>query len=158
MTGVQTCALPIYVFGYYIEITSTHKDKTPTDYIRKQTLVNKERFITPELKEYEEKVLRAEDEAKALELTLFNQLRERVAKHVMRLKNTGDVLAEIDVLFGLSILASTQRFNRPEMTEEPTLDIRDGRHPVVERLQPTGEFVPNDILLGGDYEIGRAHV
>ena len=144
------------VFGYYIEITSTHKDKTPTDYIRKQTLVNKERFITPELKEYEEKVLRAEDEAKALELTLFNQLRERVAKHVMRLKNTGDVLAEIDVLFGLSILASTQRFNRPEMTEEPTLDIRDGRHPVVERLQPTGEFVPNDILLGGDY--GRVQI
>lgn len=144
------------VFGYYIEVTSTHKDKIPSDYIRKQTLVKQERFITPELKEYEEKVLRAEDEAKSLELTLFNQLRERVAKHVMRLKSTGDVLAEIDVLFGLSILASTQRFNRPEMTEDATLDIRDGRHPVVEGLQPTGEFVPNDILLGGDY--GRVQI
>ena len=145
------------VFGYYIEITSTHKDKAPADYIRKQTLVNKERFITPELKEYEEKVLRAEGEAKSLELTLFNQLRERISKHVNRLKNTADVLAEIDVVFGLATVASSQRFCRPTMTEEPILAIREGRHPVVERLQPTGEFVPNDILLGGS-EHGRVQI
>jgi len=101
--------------------------------------------------------LRAEDEAKSLEVTLFNQLRERVSKHVNRLKSTGDVLAEIDVVFGLATVASSQRFCRPTMTEEPILDIREGRHPVVERLQPTGEFVPNDILLGGS-EHGRVQI
>ena len=139
------------VFGYYLEVTATHKDKVPPDYIRKQTLANQERFITPELKEYEEKVLRAEDEAKQLEQQLFTQLRDRVAKQVTRLKNTGDVLAEIDVLVALAVLASTQRYCRPQMTDDSTLDIREGRHPVVESLQPTGEFVPNDVLIGGDY-------
>ncbi len=144
------------VFGYYLEVTATHKDKIPADYIRKQTLTKQERFITPELKEYEEKVLRAEDEAKLLEQDLFNQLRDRTAKQVTRLKNTGEVLAEIDVLVALAVLASSQRYCRPQICEEPVLDIREGRHPVVERLQPTGEFVPNDVLIAGDY--GRVQI
>lgn len=156
-TGIPTLKVGYNrVFGYYLEVTATHKDKIPADYIRKQTLTKQERFITPELKEYEEKVLRAEDEAKLLEQELFNQLRDRTAKQVTRLKNTGEVLAEIDVLVALAMLASSQRYCRPQICEEPMLDIREGRHPVVERLQPTGEFVPNDVLIGGDY--GRVQI
>ena len=136
------------VFGYYLEVTAAHWDKVPDDYIRKQTLKNQERYITPELKEYEDKVLRAEDESKLLEAELFTALRERVATHVTRLKNTAEVLAEIDVLAGLATLASANGYCRPQLCEDPVLDIREGRHPVLDRLQPTGEFVPNDVLLG----------
>jgi len=136
------------VFGYYLEVTAAHWDKVPDDYIRKQTLKNQERYITPELKEYEDKVLRAEDESKLLEAELFTALRERVATHVTRLKNTAEVLAELDVLAGLATLASANGYCRPQLCEEPVLDIREGRHPVLDRLQPTGEFVPNDVLLG----------
>ena len=145
------------VFGYYLEVTAAHRDKVPDDYIRKQTLKNQERFITPELKEYEDKVLRAEDEARELEQELFNALRERVAENVVRLKSSSEVLAETDVLSSLAVLASSQGFCRPQMTLEPVLDIREGRHPVLDKLQPTGEFVPNDVLLGGD-ERGRVQI
>lgn len=136
------------VFGYYLEVTAAHWSKVPDDYIRKQTLKNQERYITPELKEYEDKVLRAEDESKLLEAELFTALRERVAAHVTRLKNTAEVLAEIDVLCGLATLAFANGYCRPQLCEEPVLDIREGRHPVLDKLQPTGEFVPNDVLLG----------
>lgn len=136
------------VFGYYLEVTAAHWSKVPEEYIRKQTLKNQERYITPELKEYEEKVLRAEDESKLLEAELFTSLRERVAAHVTRLKNTAEVLAEVDVLCGLATLASANGYCRPQLCEEPVLDIREGRHPVLDKLQPTGEFVPNDVLLG----------
>jgi DNA mismatch repair protein MutS len=136
------------VFGYYLEVTAAHWSKVPDDYIRKQTLKNQERYITPELKEYEDKVLRAEDESKLLEADLFSALRERVAAHVTRLKNTAEVLAEIDVLCGLATLASANGYCRPQLCAEPVLDIREGRHPVLDKLQPTGEFVPNDVLLG----------
>lgn len=145
------------VFGYYLEVTAAHKDKVPDDYIRKQTLKNQERFITPELKEYEEKVLRAEDEARMLEQELFTALRDRVAEHVTRLKNSAEVIAEIDVLISLAVLASAQGYCRPQMTTDPVLDIREGRHPVLGKLQPTGEFVPNDVLLGGDHH-GRVQI
>ena len=136
------------VFGYYLEVTAAHWSKVPDDYIRKQTLKNQERYITPELKEYEDKVLRAEDESKLLEAELFTALREQVAAHVTRLKNTAEVLAEIDVLCGLATLASANGYCRPQLCVEPVLDIREGRHPVLDKLQPTGEFVPNDVLLG----------
>jgi DNA mismatch repair protein MutS len=138
------------VFGYYLEVTAAHKDKVPEDYIRKQTLKNQERYITPQLKEYEEKVLSAEDKSKTLEQDLFNALKERVAEHVTRLKNTSEVVAEVDVLLSLAVLATSRGYCRPQMTEEPVLDIREGRHPVLDKLQPTGEFVPNDVLLGGE--------
>lgn len=144
------------VFGYYLEVSASHAAKVPEHYIRKQTLKNQERYITPELKEYEEKVLKAEDRAVELEQTLFNELRERVAKEAPRTQKTAEILAQIDVLFGLAHLATHAGYTRPEMTDEPVLDIRESRHPVLDRLQPTGEFVPNDVLLGDPY--GRVQI
>ncbi|MCA9048930.1 MAG: DNA mismatch repair protein MutS, partial [Planctomycetaceae bacterium] len=147
------------VFGYYLEVTAAHLAKVPEDYIRKQTLKNQERFITPELKEYEDKVLRAEDQSKALEQELFSKLREDIAQHVARLMSTAEALAEVDVLSSLGTLASASGYSRPRITEIPTLDVREGRHPVLDRLMPAGQFVPNDIRLGvmgaGDAEPGQ---
>lgn len=136
------------VFGFYLEVTAANRDRVPADYIRKQTLKNQERFITPELKEYEDKVLRAEDRALALELELFSALREQVLAWVPQLLRTADALAEIDVLAGLAEVAGTARYCRPQLLESATLEIRDGRHPVLDRLLPPGQFVPNDVLLG----------
>lgn len=146
------------VFGYYLEVTAAHLTKVPDDYIRKQTLKNQERYITPELKEYEDKVLRAEDQSKALEQEIFSQLKEDVAKDVPRLLATAEALAEVDVFVGLSTLAASVGYVRPDMCAEPVLEIRDGRHPVLDRIMPAGEFVPNDVLLGaapaGDVDEG----
>jgi DNA mismatch repair protein MutS len=139
------------VFGYYLEVTAAHQAKVPVSYIRKQTLKNQERYITPELKEYEEKVLSAEEKAIALEQQLFEELRERVAGHVERLQQTALRLARLDVLCGLSHLASRFSYCRPELTAEPILDIREGRHPVLDRVLPAAEFVPNDTRLGGPH-------
>lgn len=136
------------VFGYYLEVTASHSAKVPDEYIRKQTLKNQERYITPELKEYEEKVLRAEDRAKALEQELFASLRDFVARFVPLLLRTADAMAEIDVLAGLSTLAANAGYCRPLLTAEPMMDIRNGRHPVLDRLMPSGQFVPNDVRLG----------
>ena len=136
------------VFGYYLEVTASHSAKVPDEYIRKQTLKNQERYITPELKEYEEKVLRAEDRAKSLEQELFATLREQVATFVPLLLRTADSMAEIDVLAALSTLAANAGYCRPMLTAEPIVDIRDGRHPVLDRLLPAGQFVPNDVRLG----------
>ncbi|MBT6157822.1 MAG: DNA mismatch repair protein MutS [Planctomycetaceae bacterium] len=148
-TGIQNLKVGFNkVFGYYLEVTRAQADKVPEDYIRKQTLKNQERYITPELKTHEDKVLRAEERAIALEQELFNALRERVSAECRRLKQTAEALAEIDVLTALAVLAVSQHYCRPEMTAEPLLDIREGRHPVLDRLQPTGEFVPNDVVLG----------
>ena len=144
------------VFGYYLEVTAAHKSKVPDEYIRKQTLKNQERYITPELKEYEDKVLRAEEKSQALELDLFNELKGRVALQTNRLQATAEVLAKIDVLCGLATLAASAGYCRPEITAEPLLDIREGRHPVLDRLMSTGQFVPNDIRLGLDEEDDRA--
>ena len=136
------------VFGYYLECTAVQADKVPADYIRKQTLKNYERFITPQLKEYEEKVLRAEGQAIQLEQELFAALRERVAMQSARLREIAEVLAEIDSLAGLATLAVSAGYCRPELTRSPVLDIREGRHPVLDRLKPSGEFVPNDVRMG----------
>lgn len=136
------------VFGYYLEVTTANSSRVPAEYIRKQTLKNQERYITPVLKEYEEKVLRAEDRAKALEQELFTALREQVATFVPLLLRTADAMAEIDVLAGLATLAGKGGYCRPQLTAEPIMDIRDGRHPVLDRLMPAGQFVPNDVRLG----------
>ncbi|MFO0978014.1 MAG: DNA mismatch repair protein MutS [Planctomycetaceae bacterium] len=136
------------VFGYYLEVTAANRDRVPNDYIRKQTLKNQERFITPELKEYEDKVLRAEDRAKALEQELFAALRDQVATFVPVLLRTAEAMAEIDVLAGLANLAANAGYCRPVLREEGLLDIRDGRHPVLDRLLSAGQFVPNDVRLG----------
>ena len=135
------------VFGYYLEVTATHRDKVPDDYTRKQTLKDRERYVTPELKEYEDKVLRAEERAVALEQELFAALREEVAGHVPALQATAGALADLDVLACFAHLAAGRRYVRPELTDEPTLEIVAGRHPVLDVLKPGGEFVPNDTHL-----------
>jgi DNA mismatch repair protein MutS len=136
------------VFGYYIEITHAHAAKIPGDYQRKQTLKNAERYITPELKEYEEKVLTAEEKIHEREYELFSALRDRVAEQTNRLLQTAEVLATLDVLAALAELASLGNYCRPELSDEPVLQISDGRHPVLDRILPPGTFVPNDIRVG----------
>lgn len=146
------------VFGYYLEITAAQAAKTPVpaDYIRKQTLKNQERFITPELKEHEEKVLSSEQQSTNLEQELFQTLRNMVAAQGARLRNTAEALAQADVLAALAVLAVKSNYCRPELAAEPLLDIHEGRHPVLDRLQPSGQFVPNDVLLGE--EQGRVQI
>ncbi len=136
------------VFGYYLEITNTHRDKVPPHYIRKQTVKNAERYITPELKEYEERVLTADEKAKELEYNLFCELRDSVAAAGRRLRATADVLAEIDVLASLAELARDRGYCRPRLSKEPVLEIVEGRHPVLDALRPDGSFVPNDVHAG----------
>ncbi len=140
------------VFGYYVEITHAQaaSGTIPTDYVRKQTVKNAERYITPELKEYEDRVLRAEDRACELEYELFTTLRDRVAAEAPRLVQAGSILAQIDVLSALAELAARQNYNRPEMTTDPVLEVDAGRHPVLDALMPQGQFVPNDVNLGDD--------
>jgi DNA mismatch repair protein MutS len=133
------------VFGYYLEVTHTHREKVPAHYIRKQTLKNAERYVTPELKEYEEKVLAAEDKLKQREYELFVELRELVASAASRLQSTADALAEVDVLAGLAELARSRNYVRPTVVAEPVLDIEFGRHPVLDITEPDGTFVPNDV-------------
>ncbi len=133
------------VFGYYLEVTNTHKDKVPDDYIRKQTLVNAERYITPELKEYEEKILTAEERTLALETELFSELRSHVAGHTEVLQRNAQLLARLDCLFSLAEVARQNQYAKPEIDDSLALDICEGRHPVVEQLLPLGEpFIPND--------------
>jgi DNA mismatch repair protein MutS len=136
------------VFGYYLEVTAANASRVPPEYVRKQTLKNQERYITPPLKEYEDKVLRAEERALALEQELFARLRERVSQECRRLQQTAGVLAQTDVLTGLAVLAVRSSYCRPQVVAEPFLDIREGRHPVLDRVKLSGEFVPNDVCLG----------
>jgi DNA mismatch repair protein MutS len=136
------------VFGYYIEITHTHASKIPSDYQRKQTLKNAERYITPELKAYEEKVLTAEEKIYQREYELFVALRDQVAAQTGRLLQTAEVLATLDVLAALAELADSRHYCRPELCDEPVLEIADGRHPVLDQTLPPGTFVPNDSRLG----------
>ena len=136
------------VFGYYLEITKSNLDKTPDNYIRKQTLANAERFFTPELKEMEEKVLGAEDRRQALEYQLFEELRQKIGGDLGRLMQTASELANLDTIAGLAELAIRREYARPTMTETQTIEISEGRHPVVETTMVDGErFVPNDIHL-----------
>jgi DNA mismatch repair protein MutS len=136
------------VFGYYIEITHTHVSKIPSDYQRKQTLKNAERYITPELKAHEEKVLTAQEKIYQREYELFVALRDQVAAQTGRLLQTAEVLATLDVLAALAELADTRHYCRPELCDEPVLDIADGRHPVLDQTLPPGTFVPNGSRLG----------
>ncbi len=136
------------VFGYYIEITNAHREKIPADYIRKQTIKNAERYITPVLKEYEEKVLSADEKAKELEYKLFIELRGVVAADRRRMQSTAAALAEIDVLVSLAELARQRNYCRPTVVDEPVLRIIDGRHPVLDVMEPDGKFVPNDTIAG----------
>jgi DNA mismatch repair protein MutS len=138
------------VFGYYLEVTAAHKDKVPETYIRKQTLVNAERYVTPELKEEEEHILGAEERLKALEQKLFGELCLDALAEASALQDLAGIVAQADSLASLARVARERHFVRPEIVEEPVLRIREGRHPVVEGLLPAGEFVPNDLDLEGE--------
>jgi DNA mismatch repair protein MutS len=142
------------VFGYYIEITHAQAQargaSIPDEYIRKQTVKNAERYITPELKEHEEKVLRAEERAHELEYELFATLRDRVSAEAPRLIQAGAVLAQLDVLTSLAELAAKHGYCRPEIVDEAVFDVEGGRHPVLDAILAPGDFVPNNIRLGDD--------
>ncbi len=135
------------VFGYYLEVTRANLERVPEDYVRKQTLANGERYFTPELKEWEEKVFGAEDRILALETDLFGQLRASVAAEVARLQDTAGRLAQLDVLCTLAEVGVHRRYVRPEVHSGFALEIREGRHPVVETMMPQEEFIPNDLVL-----------
>jgi DNA mismatch repair protein MutS len=135
------------VFGYYVEVTKPNLEKVPADYIRKQTLVNAERFVTPALKEYEEAALSADERIAALEREIFVELRAELARHVSRLNRVGRAVAEIDVAASSAQAALENDFARPEIAEEAVLDVEDGRHAVVERFYVDEPFVPNDLRL-----------
>jgi len=138
------------VFGYYLELSNTHRDKAPDYFIRKQTLKNAERYITPELKEYEEKVISADDKARDLEYELFAELRDLVHAAGTRLRTTAQALAQLDVLGALSELAQERGYCRPTVVLDPILQIADGRHPVLDIIEPQGTFVPNDTTASPD--------
>ncbi|EAQ78737.1 DNA mismatch repair protein MutS [Blastopirellula marina] len=138
------------VFGYYLEVTNVNRERIPTDYIRKQTLKNAERYITPELKEYEEKVLSADEKAKDLEYELFGQLRDAVQLDAKRIQQTADVLANLDCLLSLAELARERNYCRPQVGESAVLRILDGRHPVLDLKEIEGGFVPNDAQLDSE--------
>ena len=136
------------VFGYYIEVTKPHLAKVPDDYIRKQTLVNAERFITPQLKEYEEQVLGAEEKIVSLEYELFDKVRQMVARNVKEVQQNATMLGELDCLLNFSQIAKDNNYSKPIIATDSEIVIKDGRHPVVEKLLPAGEsFVPNDVYL-----------
>lgn len=139
------------VFGYYIEVRNAHKDKVPEEWIRKQTLVNAERYITQELKEYEEQILSAEDKIYALESAIYNSLIAKIQTSIRTIQKNSMVIAKLDILAGFAELASENRYCRPEIGDGLALDIKAGRHPVIETLMKPGEeYVPNDIHLDRD--------
>ncbi len=140
------------VFGYYIEISKSNLKHVPPDYIRKQTLVNGERFITERLKEYEEMVLGAEEKRAALEYDIFEQIQAAIAAENHRIKETGHLIGEIDILVGLADAAAYNGYSCPEVNEEGTIDILDGRHPVIEQTVKEEDFVPNDIHLDDGHQ------
>ena len=139
------------VFGYYLEVRNTHKDIVPQDWIRKQTLVNAERYITEELKEYEQKILGAEERIYALEVQIYGELVSKIQANIALIQKNCRILARLDVLTGFADLAQTNRYCRPKMNDSKVIDIRQGRHPVIETMMPAGEeFVANDIYLDNE--------
>ena len=135
------------VMGYYIEITNANETRVPAEYVHERTLKNCKRYSTPPLKEYEEKVVTAQERATALEFDLFVQVRDAVAGQTHRLLQTADVLAMTDVLASLAELAASRNYVRPRMVDEPVLHFQNGRHPVLDQTLPAGTFVPNDAKL-----------
>lgn len=136
------------VFGYYIEVRNTHKDKVPAEWIRKQTLVNAERYITQELKEYEEKILGAEDKILALETRLYNELVAELAEFIPAIQIDANQIARLDCLLSFANVARQNRYIRPVVADDDVLDIKQGRHPVIEKQLPAGEkYIANDVFL-----------
>jgi len=153
-TGIQNLKVGFNkVFGFYIEVNNSQKEKVPNTFIRKQTVKNAERYITQDLKEYEEMVLTSDERQKELEQQLFSELRTLTLQYRQRMVTTANVLAELDVLLAFAELARMRNYCRPEVTEEQELEILDGRHPVLDMVTPDGDFVPNDVMC--DDERGK---
>ena len=148
-TGISSLKIDFNnVFGYYIEVRNTHKDKVPENWIRKQTLVNAERYITEELKEYESQILGAEEKIAQLEHLLYKKIEEQVLVHMDTIQNNSKTIAEIDCAVGLSELAIAENYTKPIINEDFAINIQEGRHPVIEKSLPLGEkYIPNDIFL-----------
>ena len=138
------------VFGYYIEITKSFLDKAPEDYIRKQTLTGGERFITQELKDLEDKILGSEEKVISLEYDTFVEIRNEIAKNIERLQRSANTIANVDVLTSFAVVAENNNYVKPIVNDEDTIDIKDGRHPVIEKMIDRGLFVENDTLLNCD--------
>lgn len=151
-TGIPSLKIAFNnVFGYYIEVRNTHKDKVPADWIRKQTLVNAERYITEELKEYEEKILGAEEKILSLEARLFNELILCLTEYIPPIQCNANLIARIDCLLSFAKTASANKYIRPLVDESDVIDIKAGRHPVIEKQLPLGEpYVANDVFLDED--------
>ena len=151
-TGISSLKVSFNkVFGYYLEVSNANKDKVPPDWIRKQTLVNAERYITEELKVYEEKILHAEEKLSVIEQRLFLELVRHAADFVSQIQQNARIVATIDTLLSFAVIAKANRYTRPIINDTTILDIKDGRHPVIEKQLPVGEsYVPNDIYLDND--------
>ena len=151
-TGIQSLKIGFNnVFGYYMEVRNTYKDLVPQEWIRKQTLTQAERYITQELKEYEEKILGAEEKILALEMNLFNQLVMAAADYIPQIQQNATLIGKIDCLLSFAIAAKEYRYNRPVIDESLVIDIKQGRHPVIERQMPVGEeYVANDLYLDSE--------
>lgn len=149
ITGIPSLKIGFNnVFGYYIEVTKTHKDKAPDTWIRKQTLVNAERYITPELKEYEDKILGAEDKILSIETELYNDLIAEAASYIKAIQTNARIIASIDALISFAEVSLKNRYTRPEINESDCIDIQGGRHPVIEKQLPPGEeYIANDVYL-----------
>ena len=139
------------VFGYYIEVRNTHKDKVPADWVRKQTLVNAERYITDELKEYEAKIVGAEERISQLEQSLYTELISYISEYIAQVQTNATLIGQLDTLCGFATLALENHYNRPEMSESYVIDIKEGRHPVIEKQLPVGTpYIANDVYLDRD--------
>ena len=150
-TGIRNLRIQYNkVFGYYIEVTKSFLNQVPDRYIRKQTLTNAERFMTPELKEVEQKIIGAQEQSVRLEMQLFSEIRDRIAERIGSIQRTAQALKELDVFQSLSRVASENHYIRPNITSDGSLSIVEGRHPVVERNMKDGEFIPNDTVLDCD--------
>jgi DNA mismatch repair protein MutS len=148
-TGISSLKIAFNnVFGYYIEVRNVHKDKVPDTWIRKQTLVSAERYITEELKNYESKILGAEEKILTIETRLFTQLVSALTEYIQAIQLNASVLAQIDCLLSFASIALTHKYNRPEVNETQVIDIKEGRHPVIEQRLPIGEkYVTNNVFL-----------
>ena len=147
-TGIRNLKIKYNkVFGYYLEVTNSYKEQVPDYFMRKQTLANAERYITPELKELEDIILGAEDKLISLEYELFREIRDKIAKEVLRIQTTAKAVAELDVFTSLAVVAELNNYCRPKLNEKGIIDIKDGRHPVVEKMTQNELFIANDTFL-----------
>ncbi|GAB1345561.1 DNA mismatch repair protein MutS [Cloacibacterium normanense] len=151
-TGISSLKIDFNnVFGYYIEVRNTHKDKVPEDWIRKQTLVNAERYITEELKEYETQILGAEEKISQIEHQLYRQVCENVMMYIDQIQENSNLIAQLDCAVSLSELAISENYTKPILNETFAIDIKEGRHPIIEKSLPLGEkYIPNDVFLDKD--------